>query len=135
MIEFLIIIFCSISGLLNSTEDLIKDKYHESIFKKINHIWFSIDSWRNKYVNRDPALGRIYYNILGYRIRKPVQFTDWWHFSKMLHLTLLFTSMVLCTYLEFGIVSFIVIFIAGCFRNIAFSFGYKTLFKSKENFL
>ena len=128
MIEILIIIFCSLSGLLNSTEDLLKDKYHESIFRNFKHNWFSIDSWKNKYINRDPELGRIYYNILGCKIRKPVQFTDWWHFSKMLHLVLLFISMILCTYLEFDFKSFLIIFIAGCFRNISFSIGYNKLF-------
>jgi hypothetical protein len=131
MIEFLIIIFCILSGLLNSTEDLLKDKYYESIFINFKHSWFAIDSWKNKYINRDPALGRIYYNVLGHRVRKPVQFTDWWHFSKMSHLILLFLSMFLCTYLEFNFKNFILIFISGCLRNISFSIGYNKLFLLK----
>jgi len=132
IIPILIIILCILSGLLNSTEDLIKDKYHESIFTKIPHPWFYIDSWKNKYKDRDVSKGRTKIKILSIQITKPVQFTDWWHFSKMLHLTFLFISMILCTLLTPGLQSFTIILLAGTLRNLSFSFGYNHLFRKIE---
>jgi hypothetical protein len=128
MIEILIILFCFISGLLNSTEDLFKDKYYQSIFRDSNHVWFSYDSWKNKYVNRDSKQGRVKIKLFGYEFIKPVQFTDWWHFSKMLNLTLLFVSMLLSISLEMNFLSVIVIVAAGCLRNVGFTLGYTKLF-------
>lgn len=132
LIVILIFVLCFLSGLLNSTEDLLKDKYHESIFKNFKHIWFSYDSWKNKYVNRDPKFGRVMWNILGIKIIKPVQFTDWWHFSKMLSLTFLFMSMLLSSTLGLTIGSTIVIITAGLIRNLGFVLGYTKLFKTND---
>jgi len=124
----IIFILCFISGLLNSTEDLIKDKYHQSIFKKFKHIWFSYDSWKNKYVNRDPKQGRVKFNVLGIQIIKPVQLTDWWHFSKMMNLICLFSAMLIASNLDFNFWTIVTIIIAGIVRNLGFMWGYKTLF-------
>jgi len=128
MIEILIILFCFVSGLLNSTEDLLKDKYYQSVFKDFNHIWFSEDSWKNKYISRDPKFGRVKINLFGLSFNKPVQLTDWWHFSKMLSLSLLFLSMTFAIFLEWSLNSFLVVFLAGCLRNVGFSLGYYKLF-------
>jgi hypothetical protein len=129
MTILILLILCFLSGLLNSTEDLIKDKYYESIFSKINHSWFSVDSWKNKYIDRDVSKGRKKIKIFNFEIIKPVQITDWWHFSKMLNLTFLFLGMFICTKFEFNFQTFILIFVSGCIRNIGFSLGYNTLFK------
>jgi hypothetical protein len=121
-----ILILCIISGLLNATEDIITHKYEQSVFSKFNHIWFSKDSWKNKYINRDFKMGRIKWNILGISFNKPVQLTDWWHFSKMLSLTCYFIGIFLSLQIDkisfYGALLFVLFY--GVARNISFRIFY-----------
>lgn len=132
MTSIIVFLLCFLSGLLNSTEDLIKDKWYQSIFRNFKHVWFWQDSWKNKYVDRDPKLGRVKINLILFKIVKPVQLTDWWHFSKMLNLTFLFLAMLFCLNLEFDFWGVITVVIAGLLRNVGFVLGYENIFFTEK---
>jgi hypothetical protein len=121
-----ILILCIVSGGLNATEDIIQHKYEKSIFTEFKGIWFSQDSWKNKYVDRDFRNGRIKWSILGFKFNKPVQLTDWWHFSKMLSLTCYFTGILIS--LQIDKINFyeslIYVLFFGVSRNISFRIFY-----------
>jgi len=127
----LIIILCCVSGMLNASEDLIKDKHEKSIFSSFKSTFFAKDSWLNKYNNRVYCQGRVKWNILGFKFNKPVQLTDWWHFSKMLSLTCYFVSIGLALYsTQYYSLTMSMFWglIAGCLRNVTFSLFYNHLF-------
>ena len=91
IIEFIVIdVACF---YLSSTCNAVMDKvdhqpqqlpfWHKITGKQ--KVWWNIKKgWQNKYINRDPARGRVKWNIMGIKINKPVQLTDAWHFFKML---------------------------------------------------
>ena len=77
------VIFYMCSGVLDAVMDTLKDHYSISIFANENaKYWNPAISWKNKYVDFDPAKGFIKWNVLGLEINKPVIFTDAWHLAK-----------------------------------------------------
>ncbi len=140
----MIIILCIISGALNASEDMIKDKWHESSFanpywtsrsSKLKY-WFIADSWKNKYKFREPNYGRLKWKVLGLSFNKPVQLTDWWHFSKMLSLSCYFTAILLALYSKnnYSLIDSVFIALnASIARNLAFSLFYnKVLIRNNK---
>lgn len=91
MISITFLILASIS---NAIMDVSAHHYYNSIFFKYNKPSFfnSEISWRNKYIDFNPKNGRR--KILNTSIDFPVQFTDLWHFAKMLMIIFLCASIV-----------------------------------------
>ena len=90
----LLIVFAAIS---KSIMDIIEFKFSESIFsstkdkKWLN--WFNpIDSWKNKYKNRDPKQGPAFFGSTTFF----VWITDAWHFFQMIMLS----SFIMCIVLS-----------------------------------
>lgn len=50
-----------------------------------------IHDWRRKYINGNPAEGRV---VWFWKIKRPVQIIDGWHFSKMMMIILLSTAIL-----------------------------------------
>ena len=87
MIFDFVLIF--IAAMCNAIMDTVDHRFNDSIFDNIKNkklrLWFnSNQGWRNKYVNRNPKLGRVKWSLFGFKFNKPVQITDSWHFFKML---------------------------------------------------
>ena len=78
-------IYC-LSGICDAIVDTLEFHYSESIFTKYNpQIWDISKSWTNKYIDHDESKGVRKVNILWIiKIDVPVQFTDAFHFFKML---------------------------------------------------
>lgn len=77
-------VFIGLAAVCNSLMDKPMHHWDKSIFSKIKknkEWWYSPDSWKNKYVDRDSTKGRVKW--LWGLINKPVQLTDSWHFFKM----------------------------------------------------
>ena len=76
-------IFMALASICNSVMDTLDHHQSTSIFSKFkNPLWWNSDQgWRNKYIDRDPKKGRVKWF---WKINKPVQITDAWHFFKML---------------------------------------------------
>lgn len=81
-------LYLAFGAMCNAVMDTCKHHFWTSIFNnysKRNDRWYNAEkSWRNKYIKGDPNRGRVTWMILGFKINKPVQFTDAWHFAKML---------------------------------------------------
>jgi hypothetical protein len=82
------IILVFLAAFCNAVMDKTDHHFSISIFSKIKskkwRMWFNEnESWRNKYVDRDPSNGRVKWEIFGIKFNKPVQLTDAWHFFKM----------------------------------------------------
>ena len=90
----LILLFFAMAAICNSVMDTLDHHYSSSIFAKFkNGLWWNaFEGWRNKYVGRDPKKGR---RKLIWNINYPVQWTDAWHFFKMLMIIFAAISVVL----------------------------------------
>lgn len=145
------LILWSLAGFFNSIMDVMVSRYSRSIFKGIkNKFWYEFfedNSWDNKYIGENAANGRIQWVIFGFSFNKPVQFTDAWHFAKMMgifcyglsilfyytstyHLSLIQNSIIgispeICNIL-------IDILIIGTVRNWTFSIFYEKIFIAKK---
>lgn len=93
MIVSLILFF--IAGCLNAFMDVLKDRFSVS---KINHwnanFWDASISWKNKYINGDPLMGRVYWECIGAKIQKPVFLTDGWHLIKSVFICITILSVL-----------------------------------------
>jgi hypothetical protein len=119
-----------ISGALNASEDIIKDKWHISIFRNFERFkWFKYDSWKNKYTfEKNKIIDRVKWDFILFKINKPVQLTDWWHFSKMIRLIFMFSAIGIASTLSLNVnQAILLVIICGTLRNIIFSFFYNKL--------
>lgn len=74
----------AIAAIFSAAMDIIAHKYERSIFsKKNNHKYYDLRvSWRNKYIDGFPHLGRTYWKVGPHKITKHAAFTDAWHLYK-----------------------------------------------------
>ena len=136
------IILLFLASVCNATMDTISHHWSKSIFTKIKddffYNWFRNDSWKLKYKNGDPEQGIIQCIIklkfINFKINKPVQITDAWHFAKML--MIIFISLAIIAYEPFIRISHIDInnklielVIFGLIWNNTFTLFYKHIFK------
>lgn len=79
IINYLWLLPLALAAVCNAVMDVCKDHWIDSIFNNSNrfdmYFWNTTFSWRNKYIGKNPSLGRT--NI-------PVWFTDSWHLFKSL---------------------------------------------------
>lgn len=81
------------ASILNSIMDTLAHHFPTSIFSKWNELfWNAQKSGNNKYINNDPAQGRKYWTILGFKINKFSFLSDGWHPTKSLMLFFLFVA-------------------------------------------
>jgi len=128
-----IILYC-ISGALDAVMDTLKDHFSISVFKNLNpHFWNPAISWKNKYVDGDPAKGHRKITILCLTFDYPDALSDGWHFFKVLREgfnILAIVSALIIPHVDFTIFgSLIFITVAGIFRNWSFNLFYNHLLK------
>jgi hypothetical protein len=79
------------AALCNRVMDTLKDHFADSAFKNMNPLyWDANQSWKNKFVDRDPRKERSYwllfpvarFNFVGIKVVKPAIITDAWHLFK-----------------------------------------------------
>ena len=74
-------LFLALAAACNAVMDKSVHHYPVSKFKKLNPLfWNGEISWKNKYINGDPKLGRVKWY---FGLNKPVQLTDAFHMFKM----------------------------------------------------
>lgn len=78
------LIFIALAAICNGIGETSLHHYSISILPKGNW-WDGTTSWKNKFIKRDPNQGRT--NV-------PVQFTDCFHFFKLLMLIFIFISIL-----------------------------------------
>jgi hypothetical protein len=123
MISFLFIILASVC---NSIMDTSNHHFHKSIFNtpNLNAYWWNGEiSWKNKYIDKNPTLGRT---------GTLVQFTDAFHFFKMLMIVFVCLSIITfekcnvvynCQYNKFSFLILLAVY--GVIWNTTFSLFYK----------
>lgn len=82
------LIFIMLAAKYNAVMDTCNHHYHRSIFDNKGfkrYFWDGTISWKNKYIMGNPALGRKFI---------PVQFTDAFHFFKMLMIVAICASII-----------------------------------------
>lgn len=152
MITFILILgvlFIMLEAISNAVMDTVDHHQGQSIFPKT--LWWNNNKgWLNKYNNRDVKQGRVQWKWVSsvtfgrFSMNKPVQFTDSWHFFKMIGITSYILSAVtlpslglifdICTltWYEFIIYALVWVSVLGIIRNSTFTLCYHKLFlKSK----
>ena len=82
----------ALAAILNACMDKYQFHYHRSVFMKYHLVkFFMSDGWLNKYVDRDPAKGRV--KIWGVNMHPA--FLDVWHFCKSGMVILICAAVVL----------------------------------------
>jgi hypothetical protein len=79
------VLFICLASMFNAGMDSISFHYNTSFAKALDlneNFWNPSQSWRNKYVDLDPAKGRKKINLLSFQFELPVIFTDGWHLLK-----------------------------------------------------
>ena len=76
-------VFIILEAICNAIMDTIDHHSGKSIFPKTLW-WNSNKGWLNKYIDRDQTKGRVQWDLKLFKMNKPVQLTDAWHFFKML---------------------------------------------------
>jgi len=120
-----VIICIALAGICDAIMDTLSHHFSVSTFKRSNPYFWNPDvSWLSKYVDRDPASGRVKWSILVLKITKPVSFTDAWHLFKRLKITLWAVAIGLVTTWYIAILVLVV-------RNFSFHTFYKWLLLDK----
>lgn len=74
------LLFLALAAACNAVMDTSVHHYSVSKLKKLNPLfWDGENSWKNKYINGDPKLGRVKWY---FGLNKPVQLTDAFHMFK-----------------------------------------------------
>jgi hypothetical protein len=80
-----------LAALCNRVMDTLKDHFADSIFRNLPaYFWDANQSWKNKFVDRDPRKERTHwllfaiprFNFVGIKVVKPAIISDAWHLSK-----------------------------------------------------
>jgi isocitrate dehydrogenase len=130
MIIALNILIIVLAAGFKAMADKLTHHYNQSIFwKKPDMFWNPELSWRNKYVNGDPAQGLEKINVLGLKVPVFTPLTDAWHManSAMICLLLLL-PIVYIPQLPYGL-DYIA---AGVIYNTSFNLFYHKIFKRKK---
>ena len=123
------ILFLALAAACNAVMDKSVHHYSVSKLKKLNpFFWNGEISWKNKYINGDPKLGRVKWY---FGLNKPVQITDAFHFFKMLMVISICLSVVTFNrQFTYTFLSFLIItFMYGFVWNVTFSLFYKRILK------
>ena len=94
---FLTALFLSLAALSNAGMDTLTHHYNDSFavkYKLDRQFWDPAISWKNKYVDGDPAKQKVKLSLLFFSINKPSFLTDGWHLLKAVMLALIFLSSV-----------------------------------------
>ena len=139
----LVIIFWMLAAICNALMDISAHKFESSIFShKDPFIWDAKVSWKNKYNNRDPELGRRRW-FYGLIVLHPA-FTDAWHFAKSLMIVCICAVVALLDYevithlnmitTQYGFIKLTIgiFLILGISWNVTFSFFYDVVFRKKK---
>lgn len=125
------IVLYSLSGIVDAAMDTLSHHFNTSIFSRLDpYFWNPTVSWKNKYVDRDPTKDYIKWTIIGFKVTKPVQITDAWHFFKFIREV--FIALAICAA---GIIGFMhgfwwslsYLVLLGIVRNSAFSLFYNKI--------
>ena len=122
------ILFIALASICNSVMDTLDHHQSDSIFSKFkNPLWWNFNQgWRNKYIDRDPKKGRV---KLFWKINKPVQITDAWHFFKMLMIIFICSA----ASLSYDKPSYLIcLIVLGLVWNNVFSLFYKRILIKKK---
>lgn len=133
------LVLIAVAAVCNACMDTLAHHWDTSIFKDISAkrgslFWADATqvSWRNKYVNGDPAQGRVKWKIFGFIVNKPVQFTDGWHLTKMIMIFTLCAAVV-CYHTKNSLITETINFVVlGTVWNVVFSLFYDKLFRTKK---
>ncbi len=127
-----------IAAICNAAMDTLEHHWNTSIFRSISEKHGSLFwanpyevSWRNKYVDGDPAKGRIKWNILGIKINKPVQITDAWHLFKTIMIFAIVGSIICAFESESLFAPWVTFILFGTVWNLTFSLFYNKVFRKK----
>jgi hypothetical protein len=119
-----------LAAICNAVMDICSHKYHQSIFYwkfNLNDQWWDAEtSWRNKYINRTPSLGRRKIKVGYLEFNLHPAFTDAWHFFKSLMIIFLFLAIAICP-AESIKESIFVFVVGGIIYNTTFSLFYKKI--------
>lgn len=127
------LLFFVLAAIANSVMDTSVHHYSTSKFKTLDRFfWDGEISWKNKYINGDPKLGRVrwYFGLV-----KPVQLTDAFHLFKSLMIILLSLSITtfdigFFSISEYSLISFpLVVLLYGFLWNTTFSLFYDKILK------
>lgn len=127
------LLFFVLAAIANAVMDTSVHHYSTSKFKTLDPLfWNGEISWKNKYINGDPKLGRVrwYFGLV-----KPVQLTDAFHLFKSL--MIIFISLSITTFDigffsidEYSLISFpLVVLLYGFLWNTTFSLFYDKILK------
>lgn len=138
ILKILSILFFILAAICNALMNTIQ--FHWSKFRwkdKVDVIWWDPRiSWCNKYIDGDINKGLRYKSWLGW----VSNFTDAWHFLKMIMILCFALSVILFPY-SFKICVFenevlnigLWLIIYGIVWNVPFNYCYNTLFVTKKN--
>lgn len=118
-----------ISAICNALMDV--GNFHPSQMKLPE--WWS-HNWTAKYVGGDPANGRVKWKIGPIVVNKPVQFTDGWHFSKMVFVIANICAVIVAWVLKRELTLFqagLMLVGLGTLWNVTFSLFYNKIFRRK----
>jgi len=123
MMIALLISLIIIAGISNAIMDVIRFRYHRSIFIsfKKQQWWNPTLSWKNKWKNGDPLQGEKYWGSSRWFVR----FTDAWHFFQGLMFTCFFLSIIVYSTVLHPVADFFLIYLLftgtfSLFYNIVF---------------
>jgi len=109
--QYIVILLIIFAGISNAIMDTLQFKFHESIFRKLNHkIWNPETSWRNKWKGGIKDNGERFWGSSRWFVR----FTDAWHFFQGMLWTFLFGAIVLYKTHFNIIIDFIIIYFVFC---------------------
>ncbi|MBE0538401.1 MAG: hypothetical protein IH620_01710 [Ignavibacterium sp.] len=94
---FLTGLFLSLAALSNAGMDTLTHHYSYSFaaeYKWDRQFWDPAISWKNKYIEGDPAKQKVQMSLLIFSINKPSFLTDGWHLLKAIMLAFIFLSSV-----------------------------------------
>jgi hypothetical protein len=126
------IILIALAAICNAVMDICSHHYYYSVLTRFDSkFWNASTSWANKYVNGQPANGRVKW--LGGIMNKPVQLTDAWHLFKSLMIVFLISAIPFCPSNEFGLPEWIyyllVIGVGGTVWNLVFNLFYNRILR------
>jgi hypothetical protein len=125
------IIFIIIAAICNAIMDVLSHQYDASIFTKYNNpqYWDARISWRNKYNEGFPHLGRVKSKFLGIKFNKHVALTDAWHLFKTIMVISICLAIVNYQYINW-IYSVVELCLLGITWNFVFVLFYKEILKN-----
>lgn len=92
---FFTFLFICFAAFLNANMDSLAHHYSDSFAFRYDldkQFWDPAVSWKNKYIDFNPAFGKIKIKLIFIDIDKPIFLTDGWHLLKAIMLLSIFLS-------------------------------------------